>query len=196
MKVLGGDEIGVGMNGNIKNNWFMVSRICKAMLSLLICLSGALQINAQSTQDSLRFENLSCVNPANGDIQEGVVFSMVIKKEKKTEWIEMTIENYPNYLEPIELVFGRTVNLGAATVVWMSSGAVSLSRETKGTRWVFLFGAPKPEKTIVACQMVKVSEFAKDIQQYQLAFATEQATQLFDFLKGAVDRNIIKQMKQ
>lgn len=162
-------------------------------MCLVLCLCGTIQMKAQ---DSLRIENLSCVNPANSDVQEGLVFSMIVEKEKKDEVIHLTLENYPNYLEPLELTFGRTISKGSGTVVWLPTGGVSLSRESKGTRWVLLFGAASPEKTLVPCQLVKVTANSKEIQQYQLAFATIQAEQIFEFLKRAIDRNILKQMVQ
>lgn len=162
--------------------------------SFLVCVMLCCSMNMLA-QDSLRYENVSCVNPANNDIRDGLVFSAQIVTVKKSKQIEIVIENYPNENEPLKFVFGRTTNLGSGKVTWMSTGSASLTREKSGTRWVFLFGAPSPEKSVVPCRISKVTSFGQENLPFQLAFAPGQVEEFFSFLKNAAEQNIISQSK-
>lgn len=169
-----------------------MNRRLRIIMALALCLAGSVMCMAQ---DSLRYENLSCVNPADNNIQESVVFSMKIIEEKKSRQIELVLENYPPYTEPLKIIFGKTTSLGSGKVTWMSTGSASLTRESKGVRWMLLFGAPNPEKSVVPCRLSKITSFGQDIQPFQLAFAPGQVEQIFELLRNAVEKNIIAQSK-
>lgn len=163
------------------------------LLGIVMSLSSVFCISSLA-QDSLRYENMSCISSTNpDDIQEGLTFSMKVTTQKKTKFIEVDIDGYPGEDEPMNFVFGRTTDLGSGNVVWKDSGEFMLSRAAKGKRWIIRFGAVAEGKTAVPCQLIKITSSGNDLLMYQLVFASAQVEQVRSFLKQAVENNIIKQ---
>lgn len=168
---------------------------CISHFGAIIAISLFFGVQAYA-QDSLRYENMSCVSSVNSDdIQEGVTFSMNRAVKKKSKYIEVTIDGYPGETEPMRFEFGRTTDLGSGNVVWKDSGEFMLSRAAKGKRWVIRFGAVTEGKTAIPCQLIKITSNGTDLLMYQIVFASSQVEQVREFLSQAVEDNIIKQTK-
>lgn len=160
-----------------------------SIISIVCCISSL-------AQDSLRYENMSCISSVNpNDIQDGLTFTIKLAAKKKTKYVEVTIENYPGETEPMNLVFGRTTDLGSGNVLWRDNGAFMLSRVAKGKQWILYFGAIQEGRVSVPCQIIKKTSLGDDLLMYQLVFTSTQIEQIKSFLKQSVEDNIIKQIE-
>lgn len=164
-------------------------------LGIVLTLSFVFGLSVQA-QDSLRYENMSCISSTNADdIQDGLTFTMKLAAKKKTRFVEVVIEGYPGEDEPMDLVFGRTTDLGSGNVIWRPNGAFMLSRVAKGKQWILYFGAIQEGRVTVPCQIIKKTSSGDDLLLYQLVFTTAQIEQIKSLLNQSIDNNILKQIE-
>ena len=163
----------------------------KRFITLIICLT--MTIAGCWAQDSLRFENMACINTANSDVQNGLTYSMTIDNSEDRAQIVITLENFPNLESPFTVKFGKPISMGAGKVIWMDNGSFVLSRIYKGTGWMFFFGSTKTDHALVPCQLIRLTDSGntKMNEAHQLIFTKEQAQQVEAFLKAAEKKGII-----